>query len=1858
MAVPMVGASTEATVTPTDEPAAAPTDEPTAAPTDEPAAIPTDEPTAIPTDEPTAVPIDEPTDEPAATDAPTDEPPAMPTDEPAATTTNTPILSGPPTIVSDQADYTPGSTVTLTGANWQPGEIVHIFVNDDVGQAWSLNSDPDPVADDTGSFTYQFELPDLFVAMYSVTATGGASGTATTTFTDAIPNNVSMLTWRTSGSGAWIQGTLNQNNSNYKEGETVPFRIELGTLATSGNPYSAAICRDYQTGTVFGYTQLLPFNTSRAATPGGPITSSSAAGAWPAGTFQGVNITISSVTETGGPGACGSTQRETIVAFNASGSGPQYLLWGGRLSSPTDAGVGFGNSASFYPGGSLQMRLESPDKTAGINPSGIIQLAKLTVTKVVDSGSATPDQWCFTVTGPNSYNSTQCVPSGQSSVDFIGLETGSYAVTESNVAGYAFVSGSGTNCTFNGSTATAAVIAAAGGATNASCTFHNAIQQGTLTVIKHVVTDNGGTAAADQWSIHVKSGSSEVSGSPQAGSESGTSYTLTGGTYNVSETGGPSGYTFDGFTGDCDSSGNVTVVAGQNKTCTLTNNDQTAHLTLVKNVTNDNGGTAAAAAWTLTADGTVDYSGAGGFDQDINADTYALSESAGPAGYSAGSFDCGAGAVTSVTLALGESKTCTITNDDITAHLKLVKVVVNNNGGTAVATDWTLDANGPTPISGAGGAESDVNAGTYTLTESTGPTGYSTTGYDCGASVTLALGESKTCTITNDDITAHLKLVKTVTNDNGGLAVETDFTLSAAGPTPISGAGGAESDVNTGTYDLSETSVPGYTASAWVCNGGTQNGASVTLALGENATCTINNDDQTAHLKLVKTVTNDNGGTALPTAWTLTADGTGTNDISGAGGFDQDVNADTYALSESAGPAGYSAGSFDCGTGAVTSVTLALGESKTCTITNDDQTAHLTLIKNVTNDNGGTAQAADWTLTADGTGANDISGAGGFDQDVNADTYALSESAGPAGYSAGSFDCGAGAVTSVTLALGESKTCTITNDDQPATLTVIKHVVNDNGGTAQASDFTMNVTGSNPSPASFAGDEGGTNVTLDAGSYSVGESGPSGYSESDSADCSGSIANGETKICTITNDDQAAHLIVIKHVINDNGGLADAADFTLDSGGTNDTPENFAGAEAPGTTITLDAGSYSVSESGPRGYTPSYSADCFGSIANGETKTCTVTNDDQAAQLIVIKHVINDNGGTATAANFTLDSGGDNDTPDDFAGAEAPGTTVTLDAGNYNVIETGPDGYTPSYSDDCAGTIANGETKTCTVTNDDIPPTLIVVKHVINDNGGTADAADFTMSVTGSSPSPASLPGDETGTLVGLNAGSYSVSENSPGGYAASYSSDCTGSIDVGETKTCTVTNDDQAAQLIVIKHVINDNGGTATAANFTLDSGGDNDTPDDFVGAEAPGTTITLDAGSYSVSESGPSGYTASYSSDCSGSIANGETNTCTVTNDDIPPMLIVVKQVVNDNGGTKTAANFTMSVTGSSPSPASFPGDEGGTTVGLNAGSYSVTESDPSGYSSSFSTECTGSIAVGQTKTCTITNDDQTGTIIVQKIIKPTGSPTSFSFQTTGDGGANALPDYQTFSLAGGQQNSQTLDAGSYTVKELVPLGWVLTGIGGSSNSNTPYNCTVTGNGGSTGVGDLNTQTATIDLKNGDTVTCVFENTGQGVTRTQGFWATHSQLANIAWFGGTAFGHTFPGVAATAGIGDNLICGRPIDTLGKLMGAFWSDISKTSTGAKRSALDQARMQILQQLIAAELNASAFGSVPSGGTAKFAQWEAAYCGTNTTAIKNAQQEAASFNTQGDSSTFTPGTSADSKNARAIATYVFWDVLP
>jgi uncharacterized repeat protein (TIGR01451 family) len=265
---------------------------------------------------------------------------------------------------------------------------------------------------------------------------------------------------------------------------------------------------------------------------------------------------------------------------------------------------------------------------------------------------------------------------------------------------------------------------------------------------------------------------------------------------------------------------------------------------------------------------------------------------------------------------------------------------------------------------------------------------------------------------------------------------------------------------------------------------------------------------------------------------------------------------------------------------------------------------------------------------------------------------------------------------------------------------------------------------------------------------------------------------------------------VIKHVVNDDGGTAVAANFDIDVTGTEPSPNSFPGAEAPGTEVGIGAGSYSVTETEHQGYAVSYSADCSGSIANGQTKTCTITNEDKPATLIVKKVVINDDGGTKAARDFSFSV---NEAEPVSFETDAE-NKLTVDAGDYNVTEPAVDGYATSYESCSEIKIPNGGSAACTITNDDKPATLIVKKVVINDEGGTKEARDFSFSVNGAEP--VSFEADGQNNLT-VPAGTYSVTERAVAGYATSYE-DCSDIVlPNGGTATCTIINDDDIAPTV-----------------------------------------------------------------------------------------------------------------------------------------------------------------------------------------------------------------------------------------------------------------------------------------------------------------------------------------------------------------------------------------------------------------------------------------------------------------------------
>lgn len=312
--------------------------------------------------------------------------------------------------------------------------------------------------------------------------------------------------------------------------------------------------------------------------------------------------------------------------------------------------------------------------------------------------------------------------------------------------------------------------------------------------------------------------------------------------------------------------------------------------------------------------------------------------------------------------------------------LKLVKSVVNDNGGAATTTDFQAKIDGG---SVPWNVAQTLAVGSHTASEVT-LAGYSASswGGDCAANgtITLAAGENKTCTITNDDIaqaptTGHL-IVDKVTQPSGS-SVEFNITLSGSGTITGGGAGTTTDatsrnyEVAPGTYSATEA-----TSSEWIQVSNTC--TDVAVAAGETKTCTITNA-MVPTLTVMKVVTNDNSGIGTTTDFTLLLDG-----VTVTSGVATTTSIGAHVVSEGA-HAGYSSAiSGDCATDG--SITLAAGDNKTCVITNNDDAPQQTLghlvisevyydVSNSTTTPKGSDPTNEWVEIFNGTnGTIDLSG--------------------------------------------------------------------------------------------------------------------------------------------------------------------------------------------------------------------------------------------------------------------------------------------------------------------------------------------------------------------------------------------------------------------------------------------------------------------------------------------------------------------------------------------------------------------------------------------------------------------------------------------------------------------------------------------------------------------------------------------------------------------------------------------------------------------------------------------------------------------------------------------------------------------
>ena len=237
---------------------------------------------------------------------------------------------------------------------------------------------------------------------------------------------------------------------------------------------------------------------------------------------------------------------------------------------------------------------------------------------------------------------------------------------------------------------------------------------------------------------------------------------------------------------------------------------------------------------------------------------------------------------------------------------------------------------------------------------------------------------------------ANLTLTKTVDNTGGGTAAATDWTLSATGPTTISGITGSPAVTNAvvsaGTYTLAESGPSGYTATNWSCTDGTLTGSSLVLAAGDTATCSITNvfsGTASADLSITKADAPDPVTVGSELTYTLTVNNAGPD--SAADVTATDALPATVAFVSAVPSQGTCAGTatVSCSLG-----TINAGGSATVTIkvtpTSDADLSNTASVSSTTSDSNSTNNSDTELTTVDAAPPTDTNASGTKYYDANA----------------------------------------------------------------------------------------------------------------------------------------------------------------------------------------------------------------------------------------------------------------------------------------------------------------------------------------------------------------------------------------------------------------------------------------------------------------------------------------------------------------------------------------------------------------------------------------------------------------------------------------------------------------------------------------------------------------------------------------------------------------------------------------------------------------------------------------------------------------------------------------------------------
>src|SRR5438093_3784129 len=329
----------------------------------------------------------------------------------------------------------------------------------------------------------------------------------------------------------------------YSEGDTIAFRFDLAAPGPAGGNFQVRFTTNDPSGCLFfrGDSFVLgSIDNNSGVSPTLSLVST-------ATDADETVVTLHADFSDAGSATVNYTLALSPSAGDCSGSSQHSRL----ANSPTDGGDFANIGAQNVP----------------VPANKVIQLPDITVNKLVDRGSgfvpANAGEYCFTLDG----GSVQCTDSNGGTVFQNVTPDGNHTITESQNPGYGFDHGSGTtNCTFSGSTATAA-IAAGRPATAATCSFYNKLLPAPVVTVSKVCSAKA--ASTDRFGV-VLNGSPtgdalDCGGSAQVQVTPGQAYTIA-----EAGAGTPAAdlanYSI-GYSAGCSG----TLINGQTGTCTITN---------------------------------------------------------------------------------------------------------------------------------------------------------------------------------------------------------------------------------------------------------------------------------------------------------------------------------------------------------------------------------------------------------------------------------------------------------------------------------------------------------------------------------------------------------------------------------------------------------------------------------------------------------------------------------------------------------------------------------------------------------------------------------------------------------------------------------------------------------------------------------------------------------------------------------------------------------------------------------------------------------------------------------------------------------------------------------------------------------------------------------------------------------------------------------------------------------------------------------------------------------------------------------------------------------------------------------------